>query len=442
MDHINKFAIKFLPLVKEIPEIQKVSKNTGSIQHVPSIDLTGKIDFNPVSVYINPDNSIAEIYKTVDKRRYGFEKDIYPKFIKLTNYISSLSEFIDKASPSFILEVSFVWIVDSFLAQRVEYELLTHLQMNIDKATITRTYHFPVLNLHIEEAFEIGNAKFQFFTKEFFEMKFDQIKNPKSSTREEFEKHYKNFYGKVVISCKAKAEPKKCEELAFKEASLAMDVFRLFTPAIFIPSKVFKVDLEKRINLNYSTTYFSESEEEESKILLHFDANNDPHIHKKEFHDLIYHNGLDLFSNFIKRPQANDLYKLIIQSISFYSFALSIIDLHLRISQLFMIIEGLLLEDGFVRDLEKKSKRRFCGILFSRKTAEASKVNSTLTNLYQIRHQFTHKGNRIVISQVGLMEIQVYLVEFLKKLITLNQNIKTKNELINFADKNNLNQEN
>ena len=96
-------------------------------------------------------------------------------------------------------------------------------------------------------------------------------------------------------------------------------------------------------------------------------ANNEPYYFDKSIHNLVTENGLILFSDFIKTPKTDDLYKLILHSISFYSFALSIPDYHLRISQLIMIIEGLLLEEDKVYKMEEKAKNRLCKLLFPQK---------------------------------------------------------------------------
>lgn len=434
MERLNQIGSKFIFYVKEIPETEAHKERKGSSEHRPSVDLSDNLAPDPfLSMELNHDNSIAKIYKTIESKRYGFEDSVYPNFIKFTNLLSIQPCFKNIASNRFILDETFNWIVDSFRINRIQLELISHLQKRIEQETEIRTYHFPVMNLDIEEAFNIGNTKFQFFTKQYFE---EYIRDLDTSPTDkvDYEKLFRKYYGRVLVSTEAKAEHRKSEEIAFAEASLAMDVFRLLSPAVFIPTKIFKVDLEKRINLNFSSGYLSESDKDGRKILMHFDANNDPYYFNKEICNLTYQNGLLLFSDFIKTPKQDDLYKLIINAISFYSFALSISDFHLRISQLIMIIEGLLLEEGFVMGMEKKSRARICKLMFHQKSQDFLNLNATLRSIYQVRHQFTHKGNRIIIQNEKFQVLQIILVEFLKKLILLNQNLKTKIELITYID--------
>jgi hypothetical protein len=434
MERLNQIGSKFIFYVKEISSTETHNERKGSSEHIPSVDWSDKLTSDPIiSTELNHDDSIAKIYKTIGSKRYGFEDSIYPNFIKFTDLLSVQPYFKNIASNRFILDETFNWIVDSFRMNRIQLELISYLQKRIEQETEIRTYHFPVLNLHIEEAFKIGNTKFQYFTKQYFEEYIrDLDKSP--TDKIEYEKFFSKYYGRVLISSEAKAEQKKSEEIAFAEASLAMDVFRLLSPAVFVPIKIFKVDLEKRININFSSSHLSESYKEGRNILFHFDANNDPYYFTKEICDLSNQNGLLLFSDFIKTPKHDELYKLIINAISFYSFALSISDFHLRISQLIMIFEGLLLEEGFVSGMEKKSRARICKIMFHQQPQNYVNLNATLISMYQVRHQFTHKGNRVIIQNEKFRILQVILVEFLKKLILLNQNLKTKNELITHID--------
>ncbi|MBP6333841.1 MAG: hypothetical protein KA444_00110 [Bacteroidia bacterium] len=382
---------------------------------------------------MNHDHSTAKIYKTIEGKQFGFDDHVYPHFIKFTSYLSSLPLFSSQASDEFILKETFNWVIESFRASRIKLQLIPYLQNRIEEETEIRTYHFPVLNLHIEEFFQIGNAKFQYFTKEYFDEYWEQSKRP-DEKKEDFDKLFSKYCGKVFISCTSKAETNKSEELAFAEACLAMDVFRLHSSAVVIPTKVLKVDLEKRININYSSDHLTETTKEERAISLSMSANNEPYHFHKKMHDLVAANGLILFSDFIKTPKTDDLYKLILHSISFYSFALSIPDFHLRISQLIMIFEGLLLEEGKVYQMQEKTKYRLSKLMFPKNSKESAMLNHAMIAMYNVRHQITHKGNRLPIDKIKFRDLQIMLVELIKKLIVLNQKIKTKGELITYIE--------
>jgi Apea-like HEPN len=151
-------------------------------------------------------------------------------------------------------------------------------------------------------------------------------------------------------------------------------------------------------------------------------------------HELSISNGLSLFSDFIKTKRIDDLYKIILHSISFFSFALSNPDLHLRISQLIMIAEGLLLEEVWVKKMQDKTKNRLSKLMFPINSQEFVRLNSVMNAMYLVRHDITHKGNRLPIDKNKLRYLQLMLVELMKKIIVLNQKIKSKGDLITYVD--------
>ncbi|MBK9015472.1 MAG: hypothetical protein IPM82_16190 [Saprospiraceae bacterium] len=434
MERLNQYAIKFLFHVKEVPAKKETSNRKGSTEHIPLVDWSDKVVPAPFfSKEFNHDRSIAKIYKTIDGKRFGFDNNIYEHFIKFTSHLSSLPLFSNQASDEFILEETFNWVINSFKTNKIELQLIPYLQNSIEEQTEIRTYHFPVLNLHIEESFQIGNTKFQYFTKEYFDQYRNQSNNS-NENKDDFDKLFSKYCGKVFISCTAKAEVRKSEEIAFLEASLAMDVFRLLSPAVVIPTVILKVDLEKRININYSSDYLMEITREERELEITMSANNDPYYFTKDMYEFVKANGLEIFSDFIRVSKNDELYKIILHSISFYSFALSIPDFHLRISQLIMIIEGLLLEEGWVNKMQEKTKNRLCALMFPKNSQEFEMLNSVMKSMYQIRHAITHKGNRLPIDKFKFRDLQITIVELLKKLILLNQRIKNKLDLIAYTE--------
>lgn len=434
MERINQYAANFLFHIKEIPEKPETPRRENSAKHIPSVDWSHKITPDPITTKeLHHDNSVAKIYKIINDKRLGFPDHIYPQFIKFTTYLSSLPLFSNLASQEFILDQTFDWLIESYQANRINHELIPYLQNHIDEKTETRTFHFPVLNLIIEEPFQIGNSTFQYFTKEYFDEYWNESIGEREN-KEDFDNVFSKYCGKVFITCTAKAEPNKAEDLAFEEACLAMDVLRLFSPAVIIPTKIFKVDLERRININYSSDHLSETTNGERNILLSMKANNEPFHYVKEMHKLSMENGLSELSTFIKTKRTDDLYKLILHSISFYSFALSNPDLHLRISHLIMIAEGLLLEEGYVNEMQKKTKLRFSKLFFPTSSKQFQMFNEVLASMYSVRHAITHKGNRKLIDSMKFTIFQTKLAELLIKLIELNKTIKTKADLITHID--------
>lgn len=428
MNDIDLNAQDFLFSLRIIQN-HNINKWKGSIEHMSSMDLSQyKVANSSIHKNVSPEGRLNEIFKIINGEKIGLEGIDCDKFLQFVSFLTNNPNFRDRATESFILTESFQWIIGTFIEKTINYQFTNYLLKRIEEETLEYTFHFPILNLHIEEPFFIGNSKFEYFTKEDFKYLME-------SDKEDKEELFSMFYGKVVVSNKIKLEKGKAKERAFNDACLAMDVFRLFSPALLIPTKIFKVDLEQRININFSSNYFVEFNKGQKILSLHVKTNNEPHYFSNELKKVVLADGLTLFSNFIKVPQNDDFYKLIIYSISFFSYALSNPDLHLRITQLIMIIEGLLFEDGFVKNMQKTSINRLNKLKILDGVITIDDIKSIMEPMYHIRHEITHKGNRLPINEFKLAELQIFILELLKNMIRLNKEIKTKDALVSYIER-------
>jgi len=296
-------------------------------------------------------------------------------------------------------------------------------------------YYFPVLNLHIPNPFKIGNIQFTYFTKEYFDAKWEKTKENINSSKIDFDKFYRKYQGRVFASTRVKAEPNRAKTLAFNECSLAVDVLKMYTPTILFPSNECLVDLEERININYQSDYLCQRIEKPDELGVTMSARNNPFILTENHLLQFFQSGLSDFSNFLSNNSVSELSSLIKQSISFYSTAISTFDLHFRIAQLITISESILLEDDRKHNLEKYCKTRFDSLLNSNDTKKSEIFTTILTNMYQIRHKIMHKAIRLSIDLKSLSVFQISLIELLLRIIYLEKNIKKKEELILFIDK-------
>ena len=434
MNNHNLYARRFLQHVRVEVAKHEPSVMRGSVEHLIPIDLTDKIILGPVlETVLNHDYSTAKLYRAFEGRRYGLDDHVYPHLIQFTSFIASLPLFKERASEEFVLETTFNWIIDSYINGNIGLPLMPHLLYQLEQEIVSKVFHFPVLNLHIEAPFQIGKTTFQYFAKDYFEKCWSKLDRTEDE-KQEMESVYSKYFGVVFISCAATAEKRKAEELAYRQACLSMDVFRLFSPAVSFPLLEFKVDLERRININFSSEFLVEVPGSDD-IHINKKMNNQPHYFSRITLDQVSSHGLIQISNFIYKEKQDDLYKVIIHSITFFSFALSISDLHLRISQLIMIIEGLLLEESYIKEsMQKRVKRRFCKLICSTDAKKSVQLLKVLEAMYEVRHAITHKGHRLLIDKRALEVFQPMIVELIKKLVELNETIKTKDQLIKYIE--------
>ena len=144
---------------------------------------------------------------------------------------------------------------------------------------------------------------------------------------------------------------------------------------------------------------------------------------------------INLFSKILSFQEKKEIEKTILNSIIFFSKSLSENDLHLRISQLIMIIESIFLLETENYKMEKKCKRRMSDLLYKNEGLKKQKLFDVLTNMYEIRHSMTHKSIKKYIEQNKLREFQINIIETFTRLITLSPRIDTMKILIEELDK-------
>lgn len=362
---LNIKAFEFVTLIDINPNEEKKQKTTGSSQdHLPFIDISDKLIIGPfIERSLNHDLSMLKMTISIDKIKYGFNNVNYKGFYELIKGIHSIDFFENFVSFSFVEEKSFLWMVDVYTTGKASHDLILHLENEAEKVVEKQTYYFHVINLHIHKPFKIGDVELTYFKKEYFDDWWNDIKNESKVSHEEFDNLYRKYQGRVFASYEATAEPKRGEEIAFKECSLASDVMRCFTTTNFYPARKCYVDLSDRLNANFQSDSISIPKSNRYDFKISTSAKNDPFVITKPLYDDLLKVGLQILSNHLKDNPNNELSKLINQSISLYSYSISTFDLHLRITQLITIFESLLLEQERKYKLEATVKKRIIGLM-------------------------------------------------------------------------------
>jgi len=256
--------------------------------------------------------------------------------------------------------------------------------------------------------------------------------NPTKEEIEIFEKTYRKYQGRVFIAVNVTAENKKGEEIAYNKACLLTDIIKLLSPTIGFPDWECSTDLDKRIP--FESEFLSIDKDNKYGFSISKSANNnhfDISIQmKKDFEPMLI-----LFSQILLFEEKKEIEKIILKSIKFFSKSLSENDLHLRISQLIMIIESIFLLETENYRMEKKCKRRMCDLLYKSDGVKKQKLFDILTNMYEIRHSMTHKSIKKYIEQKKLREFQVNIIETFTRLIDLSPRIDSMKVLIENIDK-------
>jgi len=432
--NINAFEfVQKLQIVEEFPSSDTEPKLKGSFAHLQSVDLSDNIINSPV-IQSQKIHEIGDdkLLISIDGLTYGFQNQVYPAFYKFIYDLSLLNNFYSKVSIRYLRTQTLFWLIDVFRNNKAKQDLLNFLLVKLESDIRRVKYYYPILNLTIEEPFNIGNIRITFFTKEYFDKYWEKSKKSYDSDEATFNSLFRKYQGNVFIESIVEAESRKGQNLSYDLACFASDIIILLSPTIIHPKEECLIDLDKRIP--WESEYLSMDYDKEFDFTVSISANRGTFHISKEMVNSIKNNILVLFGKVLRDQLKYDIDYLIVDSIKFIAKAIREADLHLRISLLIMVIESIFLFEDENYRMEKKCKRRMCKLLYPSAMVKYEELQYTLSNMYEIRHKMTHKSIRKYIEPSSLSHFQSNLVEVILQLLSNNSRFKTKDNLISILD--------
>lgn len=440
-NNLQNRAYDFVSKVKIFEDQKKTIDNDnwkGSSSHLGVIDLSDKFIESDVIVreYMS-DLSDYKIYILKKSNKYGFIENEYIELYKFVYEISEWNNIQRNISIEYLKEKIIAWIVDVFINNVSKINLFVYLEENLQKDINKYRFCFPILNIDIEKDFNVGESKIMFFSKEYFDefykFQLSKIESTEKYSEEIFNKLYRKYQGQVFVAIEVFAESKKAEIIAYENACYVVDILKICGPTIQFPTELCYLELESRMPFSHDYLRFKNDEP--------FDFSITTKVNRKQMlpfnSELVkdYKVFFDEFGKLLNPKYDSEMEKLIKNSIIFYSKCISETDLHLRISQLIMIVESIFLLDDDKYKMENKSKRRFTDFIFESNTAEKINFIEILTEMYQVRHKMTHKSIRIFIDYKKLRTFQIEMINLFYRILKQCDNFNNKELLINYLDK-------
>lgn len=431
IDDLNKEAFELISLVVSRPnEIPKVrTEFVGSSKEREFNDFSDKLVGPMVEKTTDHTGKTIEIYWIEESERFGFEGELYIRFNKLIQKLHSTNQLNEKVSLNYIESESFNWIIEVYKKKQANSNLFDYLTTKSEVEIKLRTFYFPVLNLEIEKPFRIGNVEFTYFTKEYFDNLYQQLKaNDDSCTEENFQKIFrKDFQGQVVVKATVKAEIDKAEEIAKLNSEIAVDVLKLYCESVMYPESNKMFDLNYKLSYQVQSNFLTEKPNETKSLTINIKFNNRTFNFSQRHYQSAYQNGLKIISDYISDKKTDELHEIIIQSIHLFGSAISNWDLHLRCVNLITILESIFLKAEESKDMEHKTMARLAKAL-TNQHLEKERIKTIFSNIYQVRHKMIHKARRIEIDTKELSEVQRNMVTLFLRLIELNTKSGFKNK--------------
>lgn len=375
------------------------------------------------------------------KNQFGLVEKDYRKLSDIANKIIEHEPYSSYTSTNFIEDHLFDWIIDTYQNNKAETEPLNYLQNEFEKDLNEYNFYFKIHALGIEAPFKIGNVEFIFFTDEVIKEHCKKFikENPEKSV-EECEFLFKEFRSKPIAKITAKGTQKGAKQNAQKQVNLSIDLLKCFLIQDSVISSTKLMDVEYRFTDTYPNSYIYESKSENFDFNSAFERTVSvaPVSLDSRKVKQLFDSGMDKISEFISKKPKNELTFIINRVISKIGEYSSENNLHERVIKIISLYEFL-----FIPVTKGKGKGQT--IIKSRVLtkiigdSERPTVIKIFNEFYDIRDKYLHNGLEKHIDINDLFKVQKITLFLLKRLVELNKNLKSSEELLDhFEIKNRL----
>lgn len=396
-DYIDAEGFRLLAFIEDKiiqPKNKTNSISSGSIHQQIAVDLTDKMVDSPHYESEQDFSGIISKREVYQNRSVGLDSSNYIKLKKLVKTIVDEKSIKYKISKECVEEKTFQWLVKTFKAQKANKTLSTFLLDEFSSELKHLRIRFPIVNLNIHKPFEIGKAKFDYFTAEYFD-KLVVFHGEKGldSNPDKFLHLRKKFQGKVFVCYDIVAEKKRGEEIALEYCSLAVDILKMCSDTLDMPFLKLGFDIDSRVRFaSQSEVIFSSANNELDELNITFYGPGNRYQIGEQQWRFVLQRGLDSFHTFLQSlaDEPTELETLILNSIKRFGNAISTESLHQRIVELFTILESLLLLNTNTPIIE--SVCRYCSKLVFKTVDDRKQSIELLKSMYDVRSKLIHHG--------------------------------------------------
>ncbi len=437
-EYIDKEIFRILGLLEVSENVrEELNSEDGSLGHQIALDWSDKLVDAPsiISTMQFQSGSTIAIKECYKNQCIGFNEENYKEFQKFIAVIYKDKEVNSIISKEFIERKTFEWLLMTNKNKKANCNFSSYLLDVMQGAIEELKIHYSILYLNIGKPFKIGKVKFEFFTKEYFDLLIENysIKHPEKidNPYKEMRAHYQ---GKVYATYEVKAERGKAEEIAYEQCCLAVDILKMCSDTIDVPNIKLSFDIDSRTkeNAKNEVIFIIPTNLDSFTINLYMLPNHH-RIYKKEW-QLMEQRQLKYFHKFLLTLTQNvsELEQLIINAIKRYGNAISNSNLHQRVIDLFTILESLLLLDKNSPIIESVCK--YCSKLVFKAADDRRKLIDLLKDMYNVRSALIHHAKEMSFEINNLRILQKTVIDLLAVLIIKTTSHQTKLSLLQEID--------
>jgi hypothetical protein len=404
--HLDKEAFVIVGLIEIITSTANESIiNTGSVSSRPAIDWSAKMVDPVIEEEINV-TTVVSSKRYSNCKCYSLTGENYKQFEKLIDSTFKEKNISEKVSRKFLRSQALQWLFDCSEKSQCQQAYSDYMMDKINESICNYESHFCIHYLDIENGFKVGGVQILYYTKPDIDAMVRKYVEETGNSGDTYEIMYKNV-GKVYAVYTTEGEHDRAMEIALAKCSQAVDVLRICSDTLIAPEIPLSFDIDSRINFSSQSVILTMQIVNNQKLPITTIIRPPRHyeITARQLRVMQSHN-LSLYSNFLKSltGELTEMQELIINGINQLSRALGNRNLHERISQIFSVLESLLLKDDDVPIISTVST--YCSKLISKNPQERAKIISLLKVQYGIRSKYVHHAvkSKLDISQLSMLQ--------------------------------------
>jgi hypothetical protein len=375
-------------------------------------------------------------FKDVEGKLIGLDTNEYSEFKDFILKIYKDISIFQKCDFKTLIDCSFEWLLNVHKNQQASINLLPFLTDKISALTKEYHFHFRVKALVIESKIAIGNSLFTFFNDNEISDLYSSIKkSDPNSTLEEFKRVYNDYLDSITVLVKVKGVLERANEIAFREAELAIDVLKLFCCSYSTERLIQMFEIDYRFTQGSSTQYLQlpNGEIKDSIIQLKNLSGNVPIQLTNDFIRKAEIVGLNKFSQFIKEKRDTELYFITLDLIKQLSIIISTYNNYEKTVKSISLFESFCVPKNSTKAKgETILKKKIFPKLFSKNDTE--RLSELIRKHYEIRDKYLHNYIQLPLNKKELAILLEYQRFFILKIIELNREFVSLADILEYFD--------
>lgn len=439
IEYFDEKARAMLLLLKPAPEEKRSKEIETASSHAFIETITEKEIINMNLGTVNRFGRQTSRFFIHNNKAIGLRECDYQQFDELIENLYKRKEINRLLSKTYIENILFNWFEKKYKGELGDsITFLSYLKDESEKRIKETKVSIPISFLDIQKPFMIGNVRFEYFTKDFFDEFIKEIsekaKQQPNYNEIQFNEGYRDmrrkYQGKVFSSIAVNAEEEKCLEIAMQETEKSLTILRFFSPAVFVPEvpsyfgRMGHTELPQDYVFIFHNT-FPKITENIAEIREFIWTITEDQLNQLKIL------GLEVASKLIAQTEYSDFEKLLINSISLFARAITSNTFNDKLVFSLVSIETLLLKNS-QEPIQNNVGQRI-SFLTSQELKDRKNIMKEIQKAYDLRSSYVHHGETKE-DYMLLQKIQHLVWVALRNVLFMKDKFKSQKDLIDYIE--------